>query len=115
MTPPLRLALLALALAACRSGRAAEAGAPVTERPPLPSPAAPEVAPAAACDAPCDRDEDCAVATPPDCGDCVALTRARRGDAACEARGCRATTCDPGAWRARCDARTRRCVRVASI
>ena len=109
MTPPLCLALLAFALAACRSGGAA---APSPAPSPTPSPAASDVAPPAACDAPCDRDEDCAVATPPDCGDCVAVARARRGDGACEAMGCRATTCDPAAWVARCDAR--RCVRVAT-
>jgi len=65
-----------------------------------------------ACDAPCERDEACAAVTPPDCGPCVAVARDRRSERACAAWGCRATVCDTSAWRARCDAQTRRCVLV---
>jgi len=125
MTHPPRLALLLLSLAACRSGRSVEAGALATEVSTArrPEPAAPDTQPdaapvsapppePAACDAPCDRDEACAVVTPPDCGACVAVLRDRRSERACAAWGCRATTCDTSAWRARCDGQARRCVLV---
>jgi len=107
-------ALLALALlAGCRTP---PPPAP-PDLPPAPAPAppaAPPSLPPPSCDAPCAADGDCVVATPPDCGDCAAVLRVTPPSLRCVAPGCRATTCDATAFRARCEPRARRCVLVSA-
>jgi hypothetical protein len=66
--------------------------------------------PADTCDGPCFDDRACVVATPPDCGVCVAVTRDQRSEGSCVARGCRANACDERRYGARCDRETHRCV-----
>ncbi|MFO0603017.1 MAG: hypothetical protein U0324_07570 [Polyangiales bacterium] len=106
--------LLALALlAGCRTPPS-PAPPDLPPAPPAPAPAPPAAPPSPpappSCDAPCVADGDCVVATPPDCGDCVAVLRVTPPSLRCVAPGCRATICDATAFRARCDPGARRCV-----